>query len=839
MIKNIWLRNFRRFKDEKISFTKGLNILEGNNNVGKTTIFYAMEYCLFGNVTGFKTPSELMSPNKKMMGVQMEFKGRKDGIYRLQRIHEIPPQSKKKVIGHFTLKEINENNDEKYLCSSDFQDREEDLARKIFDLTGITKRLFETSILFRQGEISSILKGTSKLDIVLGVTAAVIADEELRSMALEKEKEISSLPILEESLNKLKTDQSQIEEDVIKVQDELKEITEKYKVLQTIRESISEAENLKSNLIKAKNQFETNVRSWESDVERLKAIQIELEEFISTNGSKEALESRLKQISQENIQFQQTIEQCTITINNHHKIMNKLNETRGALKGQLSRNISLLSIEIPTKKLPLHETVLSRIDETKDIDPQLEQLIQDSQKEITSIQTEINKKNESRGDLSGRLTRRSSLLKGENARCETCGQIIDQNQVKMEISDWKKQLKKLDGELKSLSEQKKDFEKRIDRFKESKLKNEINSFLDRLIDIETELQATSDQLEDEEKKKTELLNKQKSLLISITDIKSKLKQYNTYSKKITDIIAEIEELESNIVTTHETLLHEIQVYFTRFQEFNLNHSNLFPDLQIKEFDFSEIKPKPISKYKVSTEILEKVESLTLLSEEFHRLENAYNVVIIKADNDIENAQSTKSRIEEDNNKLKKRLNNVRKEIARINKEVDNLYYKKESAKKYRQVSKGFKELQHHLREHATSTLASDTLQMHDKLSGITDEYQTLSIDPKRYVINVKPIDIGREVPAHACQGGGHQLLLGLAFKFAIARMAGSTNFLLLDEPTYGLDIQHRKELLSKMDNLNITNQLFLITHQNTGTVKGNRIKIIRDGKYSKQMIETS
>ena len=76
MIERLRLRNFRRYRDVTLPFQPGMNTIEGPNNVGKTTIFFAIEYALFGRVENFKTIRALMQPGKRSIGVELLFVGK-------------------------------------------------------------------------------------------------------------------------------------------------------------------------------------------------------------------------------------------------------------------------------------------------------------------------------------------------------------------------------------------------------------------------------------------------------------------------------------------------------------------------------------------------------------------------------------------------------------------------------------------------------------------------------------------------------------------------------------------------------------------------------------------
>ena len=136
MLEKVRLKNFRSHVNIDLPFNEKFNLISGRNNAGKTTIFYAIEYCFFGNISGFKKISQLTAFDTDDIGVEVIFRGRTGEKYKLQRMHKISGKNRA-AKGNFTLKKFIPDTDdptietESYVLSSDFGDREEKLSLKL------------------------------------------------------------------------------------------------------------------------------------------------------------------------------------------------------------------------------------------------------------------------------------------------------------------------------------------------------------------------------------------------------------------------------------------------------------------------------------------------------------------------------------------------------------------------------------------------------------------------------------------------------------------------------------------------------------------------------------
>jgi ATPase involved in DNA repair len=96
-----------------------------------------------------------------------------------------------------------------------------------------------------------------------------------------------------------------------------------------------------------------------------------------------------------------------------------------------------------------------------------------------------------------------------------------------------------------------------------------------------------------------------------------------------------------------------------------------------------------------------------------------------------------------------------------------------------------------------------------------------------------PQNAGKELSISDYQGGGQRTLTALAYQLALAEMTGSTDFMMIDEPTDATDSENRESLLEMIHNaIKQFSQILLITHHGAGREKASNI--IRVEKISEE-----
>lgn len=693
MITRLRLRNFRRFREASTTLLAGANLIEGLNNAGKTSLFYAIEYALFGRVENFKSIRALIQPGKKSLGVEMVFTGIGGESYLLQRIHAAPPKSKKALDGHFTLKAVLADG-EKYLLASDFGDTEDALALKLQELTGITRRLFSLAIHMRQGEIASILNGSRQLDIVLGVTAASMAEEELRQMALELEKESAGLAVIDERLRSIGNE------------------------LATIR---TESQSL---------------------VVEKQATQQKLSSLVA-GPSASAKANSLVTITQS-------------ALDAFEKAKNVADRARGRLadlieqQSQAGKGQSLEAIDHELEKLVVASA--ARVEETES-----------TRAGLVEVAAELQKLTQSRGDLAGRIDRRKSLPKGKGAKCEVCGGAINATQLAKETAEWNDEIARIDG---SITEWK---------TKQSALQQQLD-------------QSTASERSEFEVRTQ--LTRQKAQIVELSE--SVKKRQNEAEEAIAAESTALEAARHAATNLIDTMAHEA------------------PDVP----------------YSIDGEPAEFVSGVR------HAIQALRQALAERTGRQAAERKALADlcqRIDGQLDAIQKRQSSLEREQAGAEVEANSQRQKAARAARFRKISAAFKDLQVQIRSEAATRLSADTLEIHRQLSD-RDEFQSLTIDPNSYAVQVIPRDLGEEVPASLYEGGGHRMLLGLAFRLAVARMVGQRPFILLDEPTDGLDKPHREALLKRIVDPAFSDQVLLITHDTWDDAQMHRVRLKRQDR---------
>ena len=844
MIEGIRLKNFRKHDDLCLEFDDEFNLIYGRNNAGKSTVFYGIEYCLFGNVLGFKKISQLATYKANAVGVELIFKSKNGERYKLQRIHKLSGKHRS-AKGSYTLKKIYDDS-ESYVISSDFGDREEDLSLKINELMGISKRFFETGIHFHQGTISEILAGSKKLDIVFGITAATTLADIFRARALEFEKEAQNIDTLRimldqyrkekmEQKDKLQTQEGKLKE----IQNEVQNKEKQLKSFKIFKESTEKISNSVESYEETKRKFE-DIKLKEDMVK--KEFEVSKKNFGTQSSLKKKQTSIKKKLTDNNNKLISADTEIETILKEIRELENKKIETENVIKqlNDISEELKIL-IEDVGKKEELSKKLKTQSNQMEIISKKISTL----EKEVEGLQNFFRDAERENGDIEGILKRREQAK--DKPKCEYCGASIEHKKIESEMKSLKEKLqelrnkiksnenteKEVKNELKNLREEEKTLNseiltiknsiQKIENLEEKKGKLSSDEELDQKLNtIKDSILSKEKTVEKNKKQLEELRGTEKELENELHTIENQISRLKELDYKIKEFKAEITVAEKSCQTEEENLFKNFASTKQRIEE-KIEKTSKESSKEQKYLNdtLSQIAKKmEVKKEELSLEYIIKIRD---------ELTELIITKISEISTILEHLKNQENEINENLNEIRNQIINLDKNFAAIEKEIILLNKKEVLAEKYRNFHKIFVEVQTIIRQNASKVLEKQILSLHQQLSS-DDEFKKVIIDNENYSLSVVPKEMVSDefYPAAVYQGGGHKLILGLAYKIALGDLIGRPPFLLIDEPTEFMDSNNRITLLSNINTLSENTQVMLITHQDVEKITCNKkIKIER------------
>ena len=832
MIESIRVKNFRKHEDLTLDFDKKFNLIHGRNNAGKSTLFYGIEYCLFGNVQGFKKIAQLAKFKKNAVGVQLIFRGKDGNTYKLQRMHKLKGKSKS-AQGFYTLKKITDDG-EIYLLSSDHGNREEDLSLKINQILGISKRFFETGIHFYQGSVSDILSGDTKLDIVFGIKSAIALADVFKDKALEFEREIKNIPVFESNLTQSKSEKEEYRKKLSSQEKQQANITEDIKTKENELKTFEAFKSSSETLSEVVLQFENKKRTLDDTKLKEEVIAKEKEDTIKKFGMKSSVE---KSLASEKKSLDETKKKVEISEKQTEAIQQQIrelekdrveSETLIGQKKKISEELDAIIKEMGNKD-NLEKKLVSQKSNSKDVSKKLATL----EKENEELQKFFREIEREKGDIEGMLTRREQS-KGKPT-CEYCGAPIDPAKIKDEIKQYKATLTKLDETINANEKKSASIKSELLQLRDKEKIalnsiNEISATLEKIDnlsntletsygeELDTKLDALKDSiikeessLADEKKTLATFRQKEQDQLQKMNELQSQVDKIVELDDKISKIYAELENIQTQFSERKDALVESFKKVKAQISE-NLKAIKKKND---EESFFTDLE-KLVARMGNIPDLFS-FEEILSIKEDLKEL-------IIKKISEISTSLShltnQKGQLLAEIEETKDHVKRLDRQIANTENEIQILHKKEKISERYRSYQNVFKEAQSIIRENASDILEKKILEMH-KILSTTDEFDKVLIDSNDYSLSVTPkgLDVNEAYPAALYEGGGHKLMLGLSYKFSLGKIIGNAPFLLIDEPTEFMDVENRVNLLSNLPNIADGTQILLITHQDVDKIQ--------------------
>ena len=397
ILKSLSLKNYRRFKKLEIDFEKNITAFVGKNGSGKTSIFEAIVYSLFGTTTARSSKEEIRSDfvdyeNPCEVCLVFELEGKQYKVTR--RI-----KGKNSITDAFVYSSRQEQ---------PLAERESAVNKYIANLLGMNSTTFQISVFSAQKELdkfSSLRPEERKKEIrrLLNLEIIKKAVVALRRDIRENETKIETLQSQKEDSKAIKNQITKIKEELKKQKTDLTKINDQYKLKR-----------------KGKKDQQNKVKRLEKD--NLKFIRLENQLGIDRTkikNNQDNLSKNLLSIKEIGNKKKELIKLLPIKKEYQKTVIKRKN----IINGQLTNELSELIKKRDKKQIKIHQqqTLLTKITEKG-------KSIREKQKDL--------------------LTKIRKIEKiGRSSPCPTCSRPLNEYYDEL-ITRFKKDLVKVEKELK-------------------------------------------------------------------------------------------------------------------------------------------------------------------------------------------------------------------------------------------------------------------------------------------------------------------------------------------------------------------------------------------------------
>ena len=544
ILKRLFIQNFLAHDNTEIEFAPyGITAFIGENGAGKSSILEAISYALTGKSSKGNSARDLVKWGKNEAKVILELS--KDGVdYKIER--------KIKLKGKRTTTEgvIYKKEKDRYLPYY-----QKEINRNIPKLTGLTTKVFQNTVLVRQGEIEGLinLQPSKRAEIIQELLDITLYDMISKKFAeIRKELEYK----IENKLHSI--------ENLDKLAEEIEGLKKEERALKEKLDNIKEK--------KAK---------IEEQINKLKAergkIEAQLREIIKREQEKVKLEENLKNIYQQIEEYERELEDIATKkelIKQYIPYLKQLEEAKEKLE-------KIRKLENLKTKLNSIEEKIERIKELEAVIKEFSQLakeFEEKEKELEDINKKLKELNKLKGNLQAVIENEKKLkneLTGYISKCKNIALELakvkpiyktleinptiinehlrnvdeDINKIEEEISKLKGEKFRIEKEGKELRKQKEDVEnlkgacptclRPIDEHSKEEILKEIEEKLKELREKYTEINGKLKDLE-------EKLKLYKNIKTSLEEYKNIYKLYLEQEGKYKEIKYQREKLERQI-----------------------------------------------------------------------------------------------------------------------------------------------------------------------------------------------------------------------------------------------------------------------------------------------------
>ncbi len=535
ILKTLSLKNFRKFKDAAIEFPDGVTGVVGLNGVGKSTIFEALSWVLYGSVAA-RTPADQIKRQDALTTdpcrVELEFMFEDDN-YRIVR------EMKGKSLTASATATINGK-----IAATSAESVSQFVQKKL----GMDFKSFFTSIFAKQKELNALstMIASERRPLILKMLGIDSLDEVIKEIKADKREKDTLLDRLNRELldtngnEKIDTYNTGIKQ----YEGQKKEIdagikTTKARIVATAKElkalekiylghkkAFEKSNEQKEKLAEKKTRFEQK-KTLEEEIKKLQQKLTERQKTIEKEKKKRDvfknvdadIESTKKRLDETNTH----LEQCVKTIEKKKTLSARITQDIQDIESK-KKNIEKLG---PNAKCPTCERILS--DQHNVLLQKFEVEKKALEKEQKTLLHECTKEQEKKDTLS----REQYALQKKNVYLQN--QLREKERIDTTIENLSQEIKREQAEIDAKESERKKIGTVVFDLKEfEQVKQQLETLyanyqtsLDTFSKKKDELAALQLQLEKQEGKQT-LLSQ------TIKNIQEKLSQLRDYKKQITD-----------------------------------------------------------------------------------------------------------------------------------------------------------------------------------------------------------------------------------------------------------------------------------------------------------------
>lgn len=534
-LKNLTLINFRKFKNTTIEFPDGVTGIIGLNGAGKSTIFEAIAWVLYGSVAARTSSDQIKrqdTSNIETCRVELEF------IFEGENYRIIREMKGKALTTNATVT-INGK-----VAATSAEGVNKFIQKKI----GLDFKSFYTSIFAKQKELNTLssMNPSERRPLILRMLGIDSLDEVIKEIKIDKknkEKIIEKLTneLIDEKGNNKET---KYKEEIKTIEKNIKEIDEQIKKLKNkIIEFTKELKQTEKKLIENKKEYE-----------KLKDQKEKMQDKKTLFENKNKLEQEIKELKNKIFERQKNLEKET----------NKFEDFKEVEKLQLK--------------------TIQRLDELNKIIEKKIKNIQEKKTICQIIQKDI---------ININVNKQKIIKLGPNAKCPTCDRILSK-QYNVLVSNFDIELKNKEKEIKKIYlEIKNNVEEKQKNLREKEAIEKKVNYLNIQLREKEKIITTIKHIENEIKNEKIMFNKKQNDYIKVNQVTfnnkifNKLKKqqeiiYNNYQKTLEvyndkkDILSnlnlELEKKQSNIkilnqgIKTNKDKLSELEHFKKQIKE---------------------------------------------------------------------------------------------------------------------------------------------------------------------------------------------------------------------------------------------------------------------------------